>query len=145
MLVLAKHQGKRAVVYFEDRDCAGNGWTKKISNNERIGAGLDLALDAGDRPRFVFTLDYNITGLYCRTCLRTAETAEVDLTKVEFSSDLPKDDIILYPNCTVSAWFLHDPLWRSPRRAPPRRLPARDVMGGVSRPDPTRPARPAPT
>jgi hypothetical protein len=57
----------------------------------------------------VVTLNDNIGLYHCDAADCTAEDAIWDLTKVEFSTDLAKDDIILWPNCTVDAWVLHDP------------------------------------
>jgi hypothetical protein len=143
VLVLGKTDaGQRSVVYFEcDSDCTGAGWHGSIiSDHAQIGAGLDLALDRQDRPRVVYTIGYNIGLAFCDDASCIAETSKWDLTKVELGGELPKDDIILYPNCTVSAWFLHSPSIALTAEGSPRvGYQARDVSGGFDRPDPTRP------
>lgn len=139
-----KADGARSLQYYEctGSDCSvGAAWHGAvISENSSIGAGLDLALDAQDHPRLAFTLGYNI-GLYscnAKDCL--AEDVSWTLDKVEFASDLPKDSIILYPNCTVDAWFLHNPSLALTSEGKARiGYQASDVSGGWERPDPTKP------
>lgn len=135
-------EGNRNIVYFEcDENCTGSGWVGAIiTNNDRLDAGLDLALDRQDRPRFAFTLDYNIGLYYCDEADCTSEDAKWDLTKVEFGSDIPTDEIFLWDNCTVAAWFLHSPSIAIDANGQPRiGYQARDISGGVTQPDPTRP------
>jgi hypothetical protein len=142
--VLGKNaQGGRNIVYFEcDQNCRGDGWAGSvISENGEIDAGLDLALDRDERPRLAFTLGFNI-GLYHCDDLEdcTSENAPWDLTKVELGSDMPTDSIFLWDNCTIGAWFLHDPsIALGPDGAPRVAYQARDISGGSSQPDPTRP------
>jgi hypothetical protein len=50
------------------------------------------------------------------------------------------DRIFPYPNCNVGAWFLHSPSLALTRDGRPRvGYQARDISGGWSNPDPTRP------
>lgn len=56
------------------------------------------------------------------------------------SSDIPPDDIFLYPNCTAGAWFLHSPsVALTPSGLPRVGYQARDVSGGWTTTDPTKP------
>jgi hypothetical protein len=143
VLVLGRMEGgKRSIVYFAcDRDCAKDNWEGSIiSNHDRIGAGLDLALDRDDHPRFVYTLDYNIGLAHCDAARCAVEDAKWDLTKVELSSELPRDEIFLHDNCTIAAWFFHSPSIALDADGRPRvGYQARDISGGLSRPDPTKP------
>jgi hypothetical protein len=143
LLVLGKNaDGNRNIVYFEcDEGCTGDNWTGSIiSDHESIDTGLDLALDQNDRPRFAYTLGFNIVLAYCDQADCTSEMAQWDLTKVEFGSDIPADDIFLWDNCTVGAWFLHSPSIALGAGGEPRiGYQARDISGGLSQPDPTKP------
>jgi hypothetical protein len=143
VVVLGKDDaGKRNIVYFEcDANCSENNWQGSIiSNHERIGPGLDLALDATGHPRFVYTLDYNIGLGYCDQAVCGGPNSKWDLTKIELSREIPPDTIFLEWNCTIAAWFLHDPsLALTPDGRPRVGYQARDISGGTSRPDPTKP------
>ena len=130
---------KRNITYFAcDDDCTAGGWRGSIlSDLEQVGVGLDLALDANDKPRFVHTLDYNIALAYCDDADCTAEGAKWDLTKVEYGADMKPDEIFLYENCTVGAWFLHSPSLALTKEGRPRvGYQARDISGGFDNPDP---------
>ena len=145
VLVLGKNpeSGAKQIVYFEcDGDCAKDNWRASgISDHSQIGPGLDLALDRNDRPRFVYTLAYNIGLAWCDDATCAGGMPAWDLTKVELGSELPPDQIILWPNCTVAAWFLHGPsLALTADGAPRVGYQARDISGGFSTPDPTRPS-----
>lgn len=133
--------GTRNIMYFTcDEECSElSSWKgATISNHEKIESGLDLALDKNGHPRLAYTLDYNIGLAYCDGADCT--TADWGLTKVEFSSDIPTDDIFLEWNCTVAAWFLHDPsIAIGPNGEPRIGYQARDISGGFSRPDPLKP------
>jgi hypothetical protein len=142
LLTLAKSaDNEKNLTYFEcDEGCTGDGggWVgSMLSSSSDANVGLDLALDAQDRPRFVQTLNYNIAYAYCDTLPCNDPEAEWDMGWVELSSNIPKDDIILFPNCTVAAWFLHSPsLVLDDAGNPYVGYQARDVSGGVSNPDP---------
>ena len=139
MLGMFEETMKRNITYFEcDENCTGDGWQGSIlSDHEKVGAGIDLALDAKDRPRFVHTLDYNIALAYCNEASCAAENAKWDLTKVEYSGEMKPDEIFLYENCTVSAWFLHSPSLALTKEGRPRvGYQARDISGGFHNPDP---------
>jgi len=130
---------KRNITYFAcDEDCTAEGWRGSIlSDHEDVGAGVDLALDANDRPRFVHTLDYNIALALCDDADCTAEDAKWELTKVEYGAEMKPDEIFLYENCTVSAWFLHSPSLALTKEGRPRvGYQARDISGGFGNPDP---------
>jgi hypothetical protein len=59
---------------------------------------------------------------------------------VENSGSIPADKIFLWENCTIGAWFLHDPSIALTRNGLPRvGYQARDISGGFTRPDPTKP------
>lgn len=101
----------KAIVYMTcDADCTADNWNAVVvSRHESLNSGLDLALDADDHPRLVYTLNYNIGLAHCDDAECADEKATWGLTKVEAGEDIPTDDIFLYKNCTVGAWFLHDP------------------------------------
>lgn len=134
---------KRFILYFEcDADCTNDNWkATKVADSDRIGAGIDLALDAADHPRFVYTANYNIGLVYCDSPSCAGADAKWDVTKVEAGSDMPPDQIFLWPNCTVGAWFLHSPSIALTADGRPRiGYQARDISGGVKNPDRTKPA-----
>lgn len=137
---------KRFILYLEcDADCASDAsenWkAMKVTDDDRIGAGIDLALDGADHPRFVYTASYNIGLAYCDSASCAGPEAKWDVTKVEAGSDMPPDQIILWPNCTVGAWFLHSPSIALTADGRPRvGYQARDISGGVKNPDRTKPA-----
>jgi hypothetical protein len=144
VLFLAKDDaGKKKMAYFEcDDNCtAGDTWTALIlSDHEELSSGFDLALDQNDHPRVAFALDYNIGIDYCDQDTCTAADSKWDLAVVEKGSEMPPDTIFLEPNCTVGAWFLHDPsIALTPDGKPRVGYQARDISGGWSNPDPTKP------
>lgn len=135
-------QGKRNMVYFEcDADCAsGAGFRGTgLIESEALGAGLDIVVDAQDRPRLVYTASSSILLARCdERC--TDPEGPWKLTKVELGSDMKPDEVIPYPNCTVAAWFLRHPSLALGQGGMPRVVyRAEDISGGGSRPDPTRP------
>jgi hypothetical protein len=135
--------GSKRIVYFEcDSDCTDDHWQGAVvSDHDRISAGIDLALDAQDRPRLAYTLDYNIGMAYCDEPGCGGTNAMWDLTKVELSRDIPPDAIFLWENCTVGAWFLHSPSIALTSDGKPRvGYQAADISGGWSQPDPNKPA-----
>ena len=142
VLMLGKFEetGKRNLTYFAcDERCTGDGWRGSvISDHEKLGAGLELVLDASDHPRFVHTLDYNIALAFCDEDRCDAENAKWDLTKVEYGGELKPDEIFLYANCTVGAWFLHSPSLVLTKEGRPRvGYQARDISGGWNNPTPS--------
>lgn len=131
---------KRNLTYFAcDEGCTGNGWRGSVlSDHEKVGAGLELVLDANDHPRFVHTLDYNIALAFCDEDKCDAENAKWDLTKVEYGGEMKPDEVFLYPNCTVGAWFLHSPSLVLTKDGRPRvGYQARDISGGWKNPTPS--------
>ncbi|MEI9936693.1 MAG: hypothetical protein WDO69_05670 [Pseudomonadota bacterium] len=139
----ANGDNPKNIIYYQcDQDCTHDHWQGAVvSNHDQIDAGLDLALDANDHPRLVYTLDYNIGLAYCDSEPCGGPSANWDLTKVELSGDIPPDEIFLWQNCTVAAWFLHSPSIALTKDGKPRvGYQARDVSGGTSLPDPTKPA-----
>lgn len=142
LVMLAKSsEGDKNLIYYEcDAKCTGDGggWVGSVlSDHPDINVGLDLALDSKDRPRFTHTLNYNIALAYCDTLPCSDAESPWEMAWVEVSSSIPKDDIILFPNCTVAAWFLHSSsLVLDANDNPYVGYQARDVSGGVSNPDP---------
>jgi hypothetical protein len=125
--------GSRALWYFEcDEDCVDDNWRASImSEAYQLGSGVDIALDANDHPRFVYTLDYNIGLYYCNHADCTDESATWTLEKVEFASDLEPDATILWPNCSYGTWQLHDPtIVLTPSGSARVGYEASDVSGG---------------
>lgn len=135
--------GAAMLVYFDcDADCReANSWSGMVlSDHEELGEGIDLALDENDKPRVVYTLDDNIGLLHCDTESCTSIDATWDLAVVEKGSDMPSDDIFLYPNCTVGAWLLHSPsIALTPSGRPRVGYQARDISGGWTTTDPSKP------
>jgi hypothetical protein len=134
--------GGKNIIYFEcDSDCSNDHWQGTVvSNHDQIDAGLDLALDAQDHPRFVYTLNYNIGLAYCDQESCAGPDSSWDLTKVELGGEIPPDEIFLWENCTIGAWFLHSPSIALTSDGKPRvGYQARDISGGFSQPDPTKP------
>jgi hypothetical protein len=78
---------------------------------------------------------------YCDEEHCAAPDAKWDLTKVEYGGDMKPDDIFLYANCNVAAWFLQDPSLAL--TADGRAIvgyQARDISGGWQPPaDPKKP------
>lgn len=143
VLVLAKTEaGKKNLLYFEnDSGTLSEGWFKVIvSESDKIGQGIDLALDANDHPRYVYTLDYNIILGRCDADACAVQDSPWKLSKVEMSSELVPDKIFLEWNCTISSWFLHGPsLALTPDGLPRVGYQARDISGGFSQPDKLKP------
>lgn len=136
--------GKKQIIYLEcNENCAEDAtWSGIIlTDHDKIGDGFDLALDANDHPRIVYTLDYNVGLAHCDGSSCTDENAQWGLTVVEKAEDMPADDIFLYPNCTVGAWLLHTPsIALTPSGLPRVGYQARDISGGWTTTDPTKPA-----
>lgn len=136
--------GQRKLVYARctAADCTANGtWAATVlADGPKLQNGFDLALDAADHPRIAYNLDFNIGLLHCEADDCTPTNAPWEVKPIERSSDIPRDSIILYPNCTVAAWFLHDPslALRSDGSAIVA-YAARDISGGVSTTDPSKP------
>ncbi|HEY3252317.1 MAG TPA: hypothetical protein VGJ91_00125, partial [Polyangiaceae bacterium] len=131
VVVLGENSGKpKNIIYFQcDQDCTNDHWQGAVvSNHDQIDAGLDLALDANDHPRLAYTLNYNIGLAYCDKEPCGGPTSNWDLTKVELGGDIPPDEIFLWQNCTVGAWFLHSPSLALTKEGKPRvGYQARDV------------------
>lgn len=141
IVLLANADFQKNLVYFEcDADCNtdSNNWRGTILSDLReLGAGLDLALDSQDHPRIAYTLDYNIGILHCDQSSCTPADAKWDLSKVELSGEMDPDEIFLWENCDVAAWFLHSPSIALDASGTPRvGYQARDISGGLDNPDP---------
>jgi hypothetical protein len=134
----------RRLLYFEcDEACYDDHWQgAPLSERKELGSGLDLDLDARDYPRIAFTLGDAIGYYACDATHCTSEDADWGLRQVELASDLPKDDLILWPNCTIDAWILNTPsLALSPDGKSARvGYVATDLSGGVRTIDPTKPS-----
>jgi hypothetical protein len=140
VLGMSTETRKRNLTYFAcNADCFGKGWVGSIiSDHEKLGPGLELVLDANDHPRFVHTLDYNIALAYCDEEACDGENAKWELTKVEYGGEMKPDEIFLYTNCTVGAWFLHSPSLVLTKEGRPRvGYQARDISGGWKNPTPS--------
>jgi hypothetical protein len=133
--------GARALTYFEcDQACDQDNWSwGNLSEAYELGSGVDIAVDAKDRPRLVFTLNSNIGLYHCDESQCVSENANWELAKVEFASDLTPDTIILWPNCIADAWVLHDPTIALTADGSARvGYVATDISGGFNpKPDPT--------
>jgi hypothetical protein len=142
-LIAKSEAGEKQLVYFAcDAECkSGSSWHGTIlTQHQVLGSGLDLALDANDHPRLVYTFNYNILLRFCDAADCVAAEAVWDDALVENSGSIPADKIPLWENCTIGAWFLHDPSIALTRNGLPRvGYQARDISGGFTRPDPTKP------
>jgi len=145
ILFLAKDDaGAKKIAYLEcnERCTEGDPWGAIIvSDSESISSGFDLALDQNDHPRIAFALNYNIGVTYCDSPSCVTADSKWELSVVEKGDEMPPDTIFLEPNCTVGAWFLHDPsIALTPSGQPRVGYQARDISGGWSNPDKTKPA-----
>jgi hypothetical protein len=142
-LIGKSEAGKKQLLYFQcDSDCLKPaGWKGIVlTEHDALGSGLDVALDQNDHPRLVYTFNYNILYRSCDLADCTNPDNEWGDGLVEASSNIPPDHIFLWENCTVGAWFLHDPsIALTPQGMPRVGYQARDLSGGWTRPDPTKP------
>ncbi len=144
VLILGQYESGRNLVYmYCDQDCTSDNWNGEVligaDVGDDLGAGLDLALDQEDRPRFVYTARSNILMAFCDTGCETPG-GPWDLAKVEFGGDMEAAQVIPYPNCTVAAWFLRHPsIAIGSDGLPHVAYRAEDISGGWDNPDPTRP------
>lgn len=132
--------GVRNVAYLAcDDDCATVPWTgTSLSQGDDIGPGIDLSLDDEGHPRFVYTFAYNIGLASCDADECQHADSPWTLTGVELGEDLDPDEIFLWPNCNVGAWFFHTPSLALDADGDARvGYQARDISGGWSNPDPT--------
>ncbi|HEY6876430.1 MAG TPA: hypothetical protein VI299_00345 [Polyangiales bacterium] len=136
-------EGKKTVSYFTcDADCTkGSSWVYAWSfKGDNVDSGIDIALDAQDHPRIVHTVNYNIAISYCDDADCSTTTSKWDSKLVESGGEIPPDNIFLEWNCTIGAWFLHDPsIAIGSDGKPVIGYQARDISGGFSVPDPTKP------
>jgi hypothetical protein len=135
-------EGKKILAYFEcDESCETDHWTAAYSwTADQFNQGIDLALDPRDRPRIAHTINYNIVLTYCDSADCKVQGADWNSAYVESGEDIPADNIFLEWNCTIGAWFLHSPSIAITSDGKPRvGYQSRDVSGGVSQPDPTKP------
>lgn len=134
--------GEKHVLYFEcDEDCRNDNWRAiSLSSGEQVDAGVDVALDADGHPRVVYTHNYNIALMSCELDDCTLPDTDWHTAKVEAGGDMPPDQIMPYPNCTVGLWFLHSPTLALTASGEPRvGYQARDISGGTTNPDPNSP------
>ncbi|HEY0253884.1 MAG TPA: hypothetical protein VGC41_20280 [Kofleriaceae bacterium] len=137
--------GQKKLTYYQctAADCTANGtWSGTIlSDSKNLDSGIDLELDAKDHPRIAATLGYNIGVAACDAADCTLASTKWDQKVIENGGDLPPDQIFLYPNCSVGAWFLHDPSLALTADGKVRvAYTARDVSGaGIHTTDPTKP------
>ncbi|HEX5658194.1 MAG TPA: hypothetical protein VFX59_13410 [Polyangiales bacterium] len=136
--------GVKTVSYFscDKADCSKPdsfiyAWSYSGTN---VHGGVDLALDAQDHPRLVHTADYNIAISYCDDADCATATSKWSSKLIEQGGEIPADDIFLEWNCTIGAWFLHNPSIAIGKDGKPVvGYQARDVSGGFSKPDPSKP------
>src|SRR5690606_19258186 len=73
-----------------------------------FGSGMYLALDDEGPSHIAYTVSGTILQVFC-----TADCAGPggawDLSIIESGSEIEEDDIFLYTNCVIGAWFLKDP------------------------------------
>lgn len=136
---VAKGESNDKVLYYFacDEDCTADNWkAMQLTARDEIDVGVDLALDAHDKPRVAYTLDYNI---FLASCDAADCATDGDAWKgklVEGGAEMPPDQIFLYPNCNVSAWFLHSPSVALTSGGAVRvGYQARDISGGTGHPD----------
>lgn len=135
--------GGKRLAYFEcDEGCTEDHWrVASISEQDEIGSGVSIQLDAADHPSIAFTLVNNIGVYQCKGTDCINEGAPWDLKEIELTTSLPVDSIILWPNCTIAGWAFQDPsLVLDAAGAMYVGYQAEDISGGASTIDPTKPA-----
>jgi len=139
---------KKVISYGEclaGKSCtAVDGWAfYGFDGGERIGAGLDLALDADDHPHIAYTSSYDIVSATCdEGCTDTTRAKTPWRSDVlrEQTALLATDDIFLFPNCNVGAWLFANPAIALTQDGAYRATyEARDISGVLGPQDPTMP------
>ncbi|WP_434387730.1 hypothetical protein [Melittangium boletus] len=140
VLLLGADKDQRNLIYSEcDSNCTDDSqWRAQFllpsgPDGNTLRAGLDLALDAQDRPRIVYTANWNILVGSCDKDCTNADVSSWKLGKVEFSGEMQTDSVIPYNNCTMASWFLHHPSIALGKDGMPRvAYRAQDISGGGS-------------
>ena len=131
--------GVRTLLYaYCDTDCTSGNWgAVNLGTGDKIGAGLDLALDGQGRPRAVYTYSGSVVMSYCDTACENPDT-EWDMLIVENANDIPPDQIP-FPYCSYGLWSLRHPsLSIAPDGLPRVAYQAEDISAG-NNPNPNEP------
>ncbi len=144
---------ERMLAWFEcESGCTepdASGWDGMIlqqgEDASGLGDGIDLALDALDRPRLAYTVQSSVLVATCDTdCTGSSGSDDWGVLRAELSSDIPPDEFFLYHNCTVAFWNLRQPsIALGSDGQPAVAYRAEDISVGFTNPDPTRPTCPA--
>lgn len=103
------------LIYMEcdAEQCTTDGsWSGAIlldDSGPSIGAGVHLQTDSSGGLYIGSTVGTGIVSWYCPPGADCTETGVWELNIVESSDDIEADDIFLYTNCVIGAWFLRDP------------------------------------
>ncbi len=137
------------LVYMEcnQADCTGDdswGGVVLLDTAEySIGAGVHLQADAAGGLYLSSTVGSGIVNWYCMPGADCTDGTAWELSIVESSDDIEPDDIFLYTNCVIGAWFLSDPqLGVLPDGRTATVYAAEDYSFGGAAVDTTRPACP---
>lgn len=127
-------------------DClADDAWHMEglVDSSERdFDSGLHLALDDAGRPHIAYAVSGSILQVNCTADCSNSGSVW-DLSLVESGSDIEADDIFLYTNCVIGAWFLKDPqIGLLPDGRMAALYTAEDYSFGGVNPDPTKPSCP---
>ena len=108
-----------------------------LIDGDDLGAGLDLTLDAQDRPRAAYNADDNIFLLACDGDCLDDDDVGWTLLPVELAGTIPVDTVIPYLNCNIAAWLLRYPsLALGPDQLPRVVYLAEDISGVLGPQDP---------
>lgn len=125
---------------------ADDSWTGAVlldSSGPDIGAGVHLQMDSAGGLYVAATVGSGIVYWYCPPGTDCAQGDTWQFTIVETSDDIEPDDIFLYTNCVIGAWFLREPqLGLLPDGRIATVYTARDYSFGGASSDPNRPACP---
>ncbi len=97
-------------LHCDAADCLdGNSWNGQVLLDESgysFGAGVDLELDAAGNPRITYTVLGTIMNAVCSADCTGAGDWQLEM--IESGDHIDPDDIFLYTNCVIGAWFLSD-------------------------------------
>lgn len=106
-----QYDGAKSLGYAGcDHACDTGNWTViNVGESDALGSGIDLVLDANDKPHLATTVDNSILVEVCNDADCLAQGASWTAHPVELSQDMVGDDFMPYENCTVGSWFLREP------------------------------------
>ena len=113
MLLGRDETGARDLSYWacDAADCTveANWRANWLIDGDDLGAGLDLTLDAQDRPRAAYNADDNVFLLACDGDCLADDDSGWTLLPVDLAGTIPVDEVIPFHNCNIAAWLLRYP------------------------------------